>query len=154
MSSDGAWAHQKLAPTRSLLADCAQSPRVLWPCARCRLPEHPGGSTIIPQQALNVEAGRFFEIYHSSRESFTFLKHFYVGELRPEDRDEVPLPQPKVYSDEEEEEEEELPEGKGVRRAGHAAAQSLASEPASQDFLVALRECTSPFRRSFTKSKH
>ena len=31
---------------------------------------------IIPRQALNYEAGRFFEVYHSSRESFTFLKHF------------------------------------------------------------------------------
>jgi hypothetical protein len=26
------------------------------------LPEHPGGATIIPRQALNVEAGRFFEV--------------------------------------------------------------------------------------------
>ena len=45
------------------------------------MPEHPGGSKIIPKQALNFEAGRFFEVYHSSRESFTFLKHFYIGEI-------------------------------------------------------------------------
>ena len=34
------------------------------------LPEHPGGATIIPSQALNLEAGRFFEVYHSSRKDF------------------------------------------------------------------------------------
>ena len=26
------------------------------------LPEHPGGSTIIPTQALNIECSRFFEV--------------------------------------------------------------------------------------------
>ena len=38
------------------------------------LPEHPGGSTIIPQQALNVDCTVFFELYHASRESFTCKK--------------------------------------------------------------------------------
>lgn len=66
------------------------------------LPEHPGGSTIIPEQALNIECSRFFEVgwcmyvkcmlrcllvglqpinvcswlqvYHVSRESFLYLK--------------------------------------------------------------------------------
>ena len=38
------------------------------------LPEHPGGSEIIPQQSLNVDATVFFEIYHASRQSFLYLK--------------------------------------------------------------------------------
>ena len=32
------------------------------------LPEHPGGATIIPQQALNKDCTVFFELYHASRE--------------------------------------------------------------------------------------
>jgi cytochrome b involved in lipid metabolism len=32
------------------------------------LPEHPGGSTIIPAQALNIECSRFFEVGHESAE--------------------------------------------------------------------------------------
>ena len=55
------------------------------------LPEHPGGDRIIPAQSLDAEAARHFELYHSSRESFLYLKHFYVGEVRSEDRREVPL---------------------------------------------------------------
>ena len=97
---------------------------------------------IIPRQALNYEAGRFFEVYHSSRESFTFLKHFYVGEIRPEDLKDVPLPPPPggndSDSDGDSEEEEEGKEGRGV-----AAETSVA---ASEEFLAALRECTAPFR--------
>lgn len=54
------------------------------------LPEHPGGSTIIPSQGLNVDASRMFEVYHASRESFLYLKEFYIGEVAPEDRAEVP----------------------------------------------------------------
>ena len=38
------------------------------------LPEHPGGSEIIPKQSLNVDATVFFEIYHASRQSFLYLK--------------------------------------------------------------------------------
>ncbi len=45
------------------------------------LPEHPGGATIIPKQSLNLDCARFFEVYHSSRESFLYLREFYVGEL-------------------------------------------------------------------------
>ena len=56
------------------------------------LPEHPGGSTIIPGQALNLDCSRFFEVYHASRESFTFLEHFYMGEVRAEDLPSVPQP--------------------------------------------------------------
>eukprot|EP01038_Epipyxis_sp_PR26KG_P009354 gene9354-12604_t len=56
------------------------------------LDEHPGGSTIIPEQALGVDCTVFFEIYHASRQSFLYLKEFYIGELAIEDRDNVPLP--------------------------------------------------------------
>lgn len=38
------------------------------------LSEHPGGSTIIPEQALNIDCSVFFEIYHASRISFMYLK--------------------------------------------------------------------------------
>ena len=34
------------------------------------LPEHPGGSTIIPTQALNMEAARFYELYHGASAAF------------------------------------------------------------------------------------
>lgn len=56
------------------------------------LDEHPGGSTIIPEQALNVDSTVFFEIYHASRQSFLYLKEFYIGELAMEDREKIPLP--------------------------------------------------------------
>ena len=56
------------------------------------LPEHPGGSTIIPGQALNLDCSRFFEVYHASRESFLFLSHFYMGEIAREDAHRVPQP--------------------------------------------------------------
>ncbi|KAF1320362.1 Cytochrome b5 type b, partial [Globisporangium splendens] len=45
------------------------------------LPEHPGGSIIIPEQAVNVDCTVMFEIYHSSRQSFRYLKQFYIGEI-------------------------------------------------------------------------
>lgn len=51
------------------------------------LDEHPGGSTIIPEQALNIDCTIFFEIYHASRQSFLYLKEFYIGEI-----DEIDLP--------------------------------------------------------------
>lgn len=54
------------------------------------LDEHPGGSTIIPEQALNIDCTIFFEIYHASRQSFLYLKEFYIGELAPEDYELVP----------------------------------------------------------------
>jgi len=64
------------------------------------LPEHPGGDRIIPAQSMNVECARHFELYHSSRESFLYLKHFYVGEVRAEDRSSVPtLPGPPASDD-------------------------------------------------------
>lgn len=58
------------------------------------LPEHPGGSVIIPKQALDLECARFFEMYHVSRESFLYLKEFYIGELDPSDRALVQAPEP------------------------------------------------------------
>ena len=55
------------------------------------LDEHPGGGEIIPEQALNMDCTVFFEIYHVSRQSFLYLKEFYIGELRDDDnRDVVP----------------------------------------------------------------
>ena len=54
------------------------------------LPAHPGGATIIPEQALNVDCTVLFELYHASRESFTYLKEFYIGELHADDRVLVP----------------------------------------------------------------
>jgi len=56
------------------------------------LPEHPGGSTIIPNQALNVDSTRFFELYHASRESFLYIQSFYVGELATGEWEKVPPP--------------------------------------------------------------
>lgn len=56
------------------------------------LPEHPGGSSIIPEQALGVDCTSFFEIYHASRQSFLYLKEFYIGELAQDDLERVPLP--------------------------------------------------------------
>lgn len=55
--------------------------------------EHPGGSTIIPNQALNIDCTVFFEIYHASRQSFLYLKEFYIGELAVEDIPNVPKAQ-------------------------------------------------------------
>ncbi|KAI7845581.1 hypothetical protein COHA_000869 [Chlorella ohadii] len=57
------------------------------------LPEHPGGSKIIPRQSLNLDCSRFFELYHASRESFVYLRQFYMGEVAPQDRELVPGPE-------------------------------------------------------------
>lgn len=54
------------------------------------VPEHPGGSVLIVQEALNVDCTVMFEIYHSSRQSFRYLKQFYIGELAEHDRAAVP----------------------------------------------------------------
>lgn len=53
--------------------------------------EHPGGASIIPAQALNIECSCFFEMYHVSRQSFLYLKSFYIGELSPSDREELKI---------------------------------------------------------------
>jgi len=58
------------------------------------LSEHPGGNTIIPSQALNKDCSTFFELYHVSRESFMYIKQFYVGELVEEDVEKVPCEHP------------------------------------------------------------
>ena len=52
-----------------------------------------GGSSIIPEQALNVDCTVFFEIYHASRQSFLYLKEFYIGELAEEDKSKLPMPE-------------------------------------------------------------
>lgn len=57
------------------------------------LPEHPGGSTIIPAEALNVDSTVMFEIYHSSRQSFRYLKQFYIGEIHAQDLACIPMPE-------------------------------------------------------------
>ena len=57
------------------------------------LSEHPGGSNIIPAQALNLDCSRFFEVYHASRESFLYLKEFYIGEVSALDVGDVPVPE-------------------------------------------------------------
>ena len=49
------------------------------------LDQHPGGAGIIPTQALNIDCTCFFEMYHVSRQSFLYLKSFYIGELSPTD---------------------------------------------------------------------
>jgi len=54
------------------------------------LGEHPGGPSIIPTQALNIDCTIFFEMYHVSRQSFLYLKSFYIGELAPEDLANLP----------------------------------------------------------------
>jgi hypothetical protein len=54
--------------------------------------EHPGGSSIIPERGLNVDSTVFFEIYHASKQSFLYLKEFYIGELHPDDLPLVPQP--------------------------------------------------------------
>ena len=55
--------------------------------------EHPGGAAIIPHQALNIDCTSFFEIYHASKQSFLYLKEFYIGELAREDLDSLLLKQ-------------------------------------------------------------
>ncbi|DAZ95641.1 TPA: hypothetical protein N0F65_002270 [Lagenidium giganteum] len=54
------------------------------------LPEHPGGSVIIPREALNVDCTVMFEIYHSSRQSFRYLKQFYIGDIDEGDLTQIP----------------------------------------------------------------
>ena len=44
-------------------------------------------------QALDVDCSRFFEVYHSSRESFLYLQEFYIGDLLPQDAAQVPCPE-------------------------------------------------------------
>ncbi|KAF0686897.1 Aste57867_21329 [Aphanomyces stellatus] len=50
------------------------------------LPEHPGGSELIPKEALNVDCVGMFEVYHASKASFRYLKQFYIGELGDKER--------------------------------------------------------------------
>ncbi|RMX67240.1 hypothetical protein DD238_001117 [Peronospora effusa] len=54
--------------------------------------EHPGGSELIAQEAMNVDSTIMFEIYHASRQSFRYLKQFYIGELSEFDLATMPKP--------------------------------------------------------------
>ena len=56
------------------------------------VPEHPGGSELIAQEAINVDATIMFETYHASRQSFRYLKQFYIGELSEFDLAAMPRP--------------------------------------------------------------
>ncbi|KAG3206331.1 hypothetical protein PC128_g812 [Phytophthora cactorum] len=56
------------------------------------IPEHPGGSELIAQEAMNVDSTVMFEIYHASRQSFRYLKQFYIGELSEFDISAMPKP--------------------------------------------------------------
>ncbi|POM58888.1 Fumarate reductase Osm1 [Phytophthora palmivora] len=56
------------------------------------IPEHPGGSELIAQEAMNVDSTVMFEIYHASRQSFRYLKQFYIGELSEFDLASMPQP--------------------------------------------------------------
>lgn len=85
------------------------------------LPEHPGGATIIPAQARNVDATVFFELFHASRESFTLCREFYIGEVGDIDVPSIPLPSSLSG----------LPNSDGK---------------ASEDFINQLRAFCSPFR--------
>ncbi|KAK1944628.1 Cytochrome b5 type B [Phytophthora citrophthora] len=62
------------------------------------IPEHPGGSELIAQEAMNVDSTVMFEIYHASRQSFRYLKQFYIGELSEFDL--AAMPKPKVQPSE------------------------------------------------------
>lgn len=44
-------------------------------------------------QALDLDCSRFFEVYHSSRESFLYLQEFYIGDLLPQEAVQVPQPE-------------------------------------------------------------
>jgi len=90
------------------------------------LPEHPGGETIIPQQARGVDSTVWFELYHASRESFAFIKEFYIGEILAEDRAKVP-------------------------RVHDATGLANASGEASDDFMQQLRGHCDPFRIDASK---
>lgn len=54
------------------------------------MPSHPGGSSIIPKQALNMDAARMFEIYHVGAEPFLYLKQFYIGDVKLDDYKTIP----------------------------------------------------------------
>jgi hypothetical protein len=82
------------------------------------LDKHPGGAKIIPAQAMLCDATVFFEVYHASRESFEYLRQFYVGEICSLD-ELAKVPQP---------------------------TQHRKRSEASQEFIDAFRSATSSFR--------
>ena len=88
--------------------------------------------------------------YHASRESFTYLREFYIGELWPEERQKIPMEQgapPRPFA----------PPG-SQRAAGTRPAAALLTTPsilaawraevASDDFMAQLRDFAAAFRLS------
>lgn len=65
----------------------------------------------------------WFELYHASRESFTFIKEFYIGEVQQEDLSSVP-------------------------RATDALGFGREAGTASDEFMDQLRSFCDPFRIS------
>jgi hypothetical protein len=43
---------------------------------------------------VDVDCTVFFEIYHASKQSFLYLKEFYLGEVDPQDKHRIPYPNP------------------------------------------------------------
>ena len=70
---------------------------------------------------MNVDATRHFELYHSSKESFLYLRAFYVGEIVAEEVGLIPPPKTNE-------------------------ATGAVDPPASRAFLEQLREYTRGFR--------
>jgi len=60
------------------------------PLTRHSLPLTHGRAARYGWQARNVDSTVWFELYHASRESFTYIKEFYVGEICAEDLHAVP----------------------------------------------------------------
>ena len=60
-------------------------------------------------------------MYHASRESFLYLRDFYIGEIHPDDLSQVP-------------------------HGGEDQGSGRAAEPPGTDFLQQLREFTDAFR--------
>ena len=48
---------------------------------------------------MNKDSCVFFELYHASRESFTYLREFYIGEIYADEREKVPLEAEKASDD-------------------------------------------------------
>jgi hypothetical protein len=74
-----------------------------------------------------VDSTGFFEIYHASRQSFLYLKEFYIGELAAADRPLVPQPRPELS---------------GGAHAGNSSSSSSSGGVASAAFYDQLRRHT------------
>jgi len=103
------------------------------------LEEHPGGSSIIPEQALNVDCTVFFEIYHASKQSFLYLKEFYIGELALEDRPLVALPNQQQNTHP----NDSNATSNAATSSIHSSSSSSSSNHASEAFMEQLNRVTS-----------